>query len=75
MTRRSSDLQRSVQYLKGVGPRRAEKLARMGVRTARDLLYHIPHRYEDATTVARIIAVMSDITTAGRLIEVSLECS
>jgi ATP-dependent DNA helicase RecG len=70
MTRRSSDLQRSVQYLKGVGPRRAEKLARLGVRTARDLLYHVPHRYEDATTVARISTLKpgDDATIIGRVV-------
>ena len=70
MSRRSSDLQRSVQYLKGVGPRRAENLARLGVRTARDLLYHIPHRYEDATTVARIAALKTgdEATIIGRVV-------
>ncbi|MCK5447713.1 MAG: hypothetical protein KAJ43_06185, partial [Gemmatimonadetes bacterium] len=70
MNRRSSDLQRSVQYVRGVGPRRAEKLARIGVRTARDLLYHIPHRYEDATTVARISALRpgDDATIIGRVV-------
>jgi ATP-dependent DNA helicase RecG len=70
MTRRTSDLQRSVQYLKGVGPRRAEKLARLGIRTAADLLYHIPHRYEDATTVARISALRpgDDATIIGRVV-------
>jgi len=45
-------LPESVQYLKGVGPRRAERLAKLGVETVRDLLYHVPHRYEDATTVS-----------------------
>ena len=34
-----------VQFLKGVGPQRAEAFERMGVRTIEDLLYHIPHRY------------------------------
>jgi ATP-dependent DNA helicase RecG len=70
MAGRPSDLQRSVQYLKGVGPRRAEKLARLGVRTARDLLYHIPHRYEDATTVARISSLRpgDDATIIGRVV-------
>ena len=70
MSRRSSDLQRSVQYLKGVGPRRAENLARIGVRTARDLLYHIPHRYEDATTVARISSLKTgdEATIIGRVV-------
>ncbi|MEO8622694.1 MAG: ATP-dependent DNA helicase RecG [bacterium] len=43
-----------VMYLKGVGPVRAEALKRLGVVTAGDLLYHIPHRYEDASTIAPI---------------------
>ncbi len=51
MSARHNLLTGPVQYLKGVGPRRAEKLANLNVLTGRDLLYHIPHRYEDATTV------------------------
>ncbi len=40
----ASPLDRPVQYLKGVGPRRAKLLARLGIRSARDLLYHVPRR-------------------------------
>ena len=40
-----------VKFLKGVGERRAEALERLGIRTARDLLWHLPHRYVDASTV------------------------
>src|SRR5215218_10820706 len=40
-----------VQFLKGIGERRAEALARLGIRTARDLLWHLPHRYIDASTL------------------------
>jgi ATP-dependent DNA helicase RecG len=43
-----------VTYLKGVGPVRAEALRRLGIVTAGDLLFHVPHRYEDASTVAPI---------------------
>ena len=43
-----------VTYLKGVGPARAEALRRLGIVTAGDLLFHVPHRYEDASTVAPI---------------------
>ncbi len=70
MSRRRSDLQRSVQYLKGVGPRRAEKLAKIGVRTAHDFLYHVPHRYEDATTVASIASLKpgDDASIIGRVV-------
>jgi ATP-dependent DNA helicase RecG len=43
-----------VTYLKGVGPARAEALRRLGIVTAGDLLFHVPHRYEDASTIAPI---------------------
>jgi ATP-dependent DNA helicase RecG len=43
-----------VQYLKGVGPRRAERFEKLGVLIGRDLLYHVPRRYEDATRVNQI---------------------
>jgi len=37
------------QYLKGVGPRRGEMLARLGLRTAADLLFFFPRGYQDMT--------------------------
>jgi ATP-dependent DNA helicase RecG len=40
-----------VKFLKGIGERRAEAFARLGVRTAQDLLWHIPFRYLDASSV------------------------
>src|SRR3954453_12762841 len=40
-------LQGSLQYLKGVGPRRAADLGRAGLSTIEDLLYRFPTRYED----------------------------
>src|SRR5881394_1222016 len=46
-----------VNYLKGVGPARAEMLRRLGIVTARDLLLHIPHRYEDASTISPIASL------------------
>jgi len=36
-----------LQYLKGVGPRRAADLQRVGLSTVEDLLYRFPVRYED----------------------------
>ena len=48
------ELQLSVQYVKGVGPRRVEALAKAGVRTAEDLLLHMPLRYEDRRGVVRV---------------------
>ena len=60
-------LDKPVQFLKGVGPRRAESLARMGILNARDLLYHVPRRYDDASTVTRLsrVEVGMDVTAVG----------
>jgi ATP-dependent DNA helicase RecG len=59
-----------VTYLKGVGPARAEALKRLGVLTAGDLLYHIPHRYEDASTISPIASLETGMqgTVVGRVI-------
>lgn len=38
-----------VQYLRGVGPERAELLLRLGLRAARDVLFFFPRDYEDLT--------------------------
>jgi ATP-dependent DNA helicase RecG len=59
-----------VQFLKGVGERRAQLLRRLGIETAGDLLRHVPHRYEDASTIAPIATVSPgmDVTVMGRVI-------
>ncbi|WP_018232940.1 ATP-dependent DNA helicase RecG [Thioalkalivibrio thiocyanodenitrificans] len=41
----------SVTVLKGVGPKLAEKLERLGIRSVTDLLFHLPLRYQDRTRV------------------------
>jgi ATP-dependent DNA helicase RecG len=45
---------RPVQYLKGVGPRRAEWFGRLGIRTLEDLLYFLPWRYEDRSRLKSV---------------------
>ena len=64
------DLRTSVQYLKGVGEKRAQTLARLGVRTVGDLLYHVPRRYLDATTVTPLARaqVGGEVTCVGRVV-------
>jgi ATP-dependent DNA helicase RecG len=41
------DLNTSVQYVKGVGPRLADVLGAKGIHTVHDLLHYLPFRYED----------------------------
>ncbi|MBI3547576.1 MAG: ATP-dependent DNA helicase RecG [Elusimicrobia bacterium] len=40
-------LKNSVQYLKGVGPKRAVQLSALGLSTVEDLLYYFPRSWED----------------------------
>jgi ATP-dependent DNA helicase RecG len=59
-----------VKFLKGIGERRAEALARLGVRTARDLLWHLPHRYLDASSITPLASarVGDEVACIGRVI-------
>jgi ATP-dependent DNA helicase RecG len=43
-----------LRYLKGVGPKIAEKLQKLGLETQRDLLFHLPLRYEDRTQITPV---------------------
>jgi ATP-dependent DNA helicase RecG len=52
-----------VQFLKGVGPVRAELLASRGIRTVEDLLYYTPFRYENRTSLTRIRDLVPGQTT------------
>ncbi|MFI5310062.1 MAG: ATP-dependent DNA helicase RecG [Gemmatimonadales bacterium] len=63
-------LDTAVTYLGGVGPSRADAMRRLGIFTARDLFYHIPHRYEDASTVTPIarLHIGSDATVIGKVV-------
>src|SRR3954466_6587662 len=59
-----------VQFLKGIGERRAEALGRLGIRTARDLLWHLPHRYVDASTVTPLAKAElgQEVACVGRVV-------
>ncbi|WP_044411674.1 ATP-dependent DNA helicase RecG [Thiomicrospira microaerophila] len=43
--------QMHVTGLKGVGDKQAEKLAKLGLHVVQDLLFHLPHRYQDKTKI------------------------
>ena len=67
-------LETEIQYLRGVGPKRAEAFGTAGVHTFRDLLRYYPRRYLDRTTVTPIrqlrengqaVTVVGTIRSAG----------
>jgi ATP-dependent DNA helicase RecG len=52
----------SIQYVKGVGPRLAEKLAARGIRTPHDALFFFPKAYEDRRRIVPLRSVRPGMT-------------
>ena len=44
----------SIQYVKGIGPKKAEKLNKLGIYTIKDLLYYFPRQFEDRSIIKKI---------------------
>ena len=67
-------LSTNVQFIKGVGPRCAELLSKLGIHTAKDLLYHKPRAWQDRTAVIPIREAREGETAmfAGRVIDANL---
>ena len=59
-----------LQYLKGVGPRRAADFEHIGLVTVEDLLYRFPLRYEDRSRLQPIASVKpgQPASIAGRIL-------
>src|SRR5262245_60423800 len=73
MAEASDRLGMSVQYLKGVGPNRAEKLQRLGIETVEQLLFYLPRDYQDLTDVRPIAQLESDKPQTARGTVVDLD--
>ena len=63
-TPRPENAERPVASLSGVGPSLEKKLAKLGLRSLRDLLEHRPHRYETAVPERRIADLLAGEETA-----------
>jgi ATP-dependent DNA helicase RecG len=63
-------LTRPVVRLPGVGPRRAEALAKRGLLSVADLLFRLPSRYDDRRTLVEIgdLEVGSRVTFVGEVL-------
>ena len=48
------DLYKDVQYIKGIGPKKADKLNKLGIFTLKDLLYYFPRQFEDRNNLKKI---------------------
>ncbi|AFH50794.1 RecG-like DNA helicase [Ignavibacterium album JCM 16511] len=70
-------LESSVQYIKSVGPKRAESFAKIGIKSIRDLLFYFPSRHLDRSTVLTAAKAYSyilngyegEVTVIGKVVE------
>jgi ATP-dependent DNA helicase RecG len=62
-------LAQSPRVLAGLGPRRAEQLAKRGIHTVEDLLYRLPAGYDDRRSLVRVddLVVGARVTFAARV--------
>ena len=69
MTVQSVQLRTDLQFIKGVGPARAEALASIGLNTVEDLITYFPRRHLDRTTVTPIGHVKpgTPVTVVGKI--------
>ncbi|MCC7104907.1 MAG: ATP-dependent DNA helicase RecG [Chloroflexi bacterium] len=63
-----------LQFLKGVGPRKAADLKKVGLLTVEDLLFRFPLRYEDRSRLQPIVSLRPGTTAAiaGEVLHTSL---
>lgn len=61
--------------LRGIGPKFAERLGKMGIHNIKDLLWHFPFRYEDFSQISKIadLKVGESATIQGMISEVKLK--
>ncbi len=67
-------MQTPLQFLKGVGPRKAADFKKAGLNTVEDLLFRFPRRYEDRSRMQSIISLRPGMTAAisGKVLNAGL---
>ena len=70
----SNTLDTPIQFIKGVGPKRAEVLQSLGICTIKDLLYYFPRKYVDRTSLSTIGSIKEgdEVNLVGRIKSVNL---
>src|SRR5262249_27456192 len=66
-------LQQSVQFLKGVGPARADVLRKLDILTVADLLFHLPRTFDDLSDIRPMDKLEAGAlqTVRGRVVEIT----
>lgn len=57
-----NSLEHPVTSLTGIGAQTATRLEKLGIRNIQDLIFHLPHRYEDRTRIYSIASLSAGMT-------------
>lgn len=70
-----NNLNKEIKYVKGIGPKRANKLSKLGIFTVSDLLFYFPRQYEDRNNLRKIFELKDEEKVTIRAIVSSIETS
>lgn len=54
------DLNKDVQFVKGIGPKKAQKLNKLEIFTLKDLIYYFPRQFEDRNNLKKIFELQNE---------------
>jgi len=68
-------LEKEVQYVKGVGPKWAGLLEKLNIKTVKDLLYYFPREYEDRSQITemRYASPGQQVNLKGKVLRIDLK--
>ena len=69
------DLNKDVQFVKGIGPRKAQKLNKLGIFTLKDLIYYFPRQFEDRNNLKKIFELQNEDKATIKVVIVGISTS
>ena len=66
------DLEKDIQYVKGIGPKKAYKLNKLGIFTLKDLLYYFPRQFEDRNNLKKIMQLENEEKATIKVVVVGI---
>ena len=69
------DLNKDVQFVKGIGPKKAQKLNKLGIFTLKDLIYYFPRQFEDRNNLKKIFELQNEDKATLKVVIVGITTS
>lgn len=70
-----NNLNKEIKYVKGIGPKRSNKLSKLGIFTLLDLIFYFPRQYEDRNKLKKIFELQNEEKATIRAIVSSIDTS